>query len=89
MKNFWYYHAEKVLMVALFSAVVVVLVLAIVGISSENAEWEQFRQTHDCKITGRMSGDLITGFTSNGSVATAATPDKTAWTCNDGVTYWR
>lgn len=89
MKNFWYWHAEAVLAGLFFVLAVGAVALCIYGAVAEGRAWEEFAAAHDCKVTGRITGDVVTGFSSNGSVVTAATPDKTAYTCNDGVTYWR
>ena len=59
----------------------------------EQAEWEKFKVEHQCKIVGRMSGDVFNtvGVTGNGQVAIGigTTSSKTGYACDDGVTYWR
>lgn len=89
MKNFLYNIAPAVVAVLLAAALVGLIALCINGMYAEEARWAEFAAAHDCKVTGRMSGDVVSGTSSNGSVIVASTPDKTAYTCNDGVTYWR
>jgi hypothetical protein len=73
----------------------VILVLMAVGIIADAKQWDAFRKAHDCRIVGKMRGDVVTTVApiigGNGGVAigTSVTPDKTGWACNDGVTYWR
>lgn len=61
----------------------------------DQAQWERFSSAHECHVVERMSGDVMTTVApivgSNGGVAigVTATPDKTAYLCNDGVKYWR
>lgn len=70
------------------------LAYALVSIGiQESAKWEAFKTAHHCKITGEMSGDtnVAPGIGSNGHMVMAviSTADKTGWTCDDGITYWR
>lgn len=59
----------------------------------ESKQWAAFSVAHECKVVGSMSGSTSTGvgFTPNGQVTTVitTTPGKTAYACNDGMTYWR
>lgn len=63
----------------------------------ESKAWDLFQQTHNCKVTGRVKGEVLsgvgTGITSNGQVGIISTttivPDKTSYLCDDGITYWR
>jgi hypothetical protein len=59
----------------------------------ESRRWQKFAAAHECKISQRMDGDTLTTTTvsANGNVGVGivTTPSKTAWLCNDGVTYWR
>lgn len=89
MKNFWYRHSEAVIAALFGLAAAAALALVVYAAIAESRQWEEFSAAHDCKVTGRMSGDVVSGVSSNGSAVTAVTPDKTAYTCNDGVTYWR
>lgn len=66
------------------------MVWAIINVAlREQAEWEEFASTHDCRVVGEESGSVGTGLTSGGNVALITTPGKVAYECNDGVTYWR
>jgi hypothetical protein len=59
----------------------------------EAEQWKAFAAAHECKVVGRMSGDVLTGFGGSAGgqavVTTSTTPSKTGYLCNDGVTYWR
>lgn len=76
---------------------VVMIPLAVYVTQKEAKEWAEFARAHDCKVVGRMSGSTSTGMgvgvMPNGQVGTvmttSTTPAKTAYACNDGVTYWR
>lgn len=59
------------------------------AIVNDNHEWAVFSAAHNCKIVGKQNGDLMNVINSNGSVGIAFTSDKTAYLCNDGITYWR
>ncbi len=56
-------------------------------------EWEAFKINHECKITAHVDGDVFNTFSvdSKGSpvIGIGSTPDKTGWTCNDGITYYK
>lgn len=80
----------------LLAAVACVAVLAY-GIHAQleaAAAWHAWAAQH-CKMVGHMDGDtditvapVVIG---KGGVAVGVTdtPDKTAYKCDDGVTYWR
>ena len=57
------------------------------------AEWERFSAAHECKVVGKMSGDVFNTVSVGGngqvSVGVGSTSSKTGYACNDGVTYWR
>lgn len=70
--------------------------LVIAASIAEEKQWAQFSKSHDCKVTAKVRGDVVVGtgvgFGSKGAVpimTTSSTPDKTAYLCNDGITYWR
>ncbi|MFO3777826.1 hypothetical protein [Serratia marcescens] len=71
----------------------ILFALLVLGAAAESREWEKFKVEHNCRVTGKMSGDTNVGYgvsTSGNSVTTInTTPDKTGWTCDDGVTYWK
>ncbi len=65
--------------------VVVGLLLTI----QEANDWAEFKEAHHCKVVGKIKGDISYGIGSDGKSTTIINPDKTAWQCDDGVTYWR
>lgn len=76
-------------MKGLVALVCILVLLAGVGIYCEGKKWDRFVVDHHCKVVGRLSGDLVPVFGGDGKVGVGATPDKTGWQCDDGVTYWR
>ena len=82
-------HLDSIIILGLFGVGATFMGVAIVGSYFNERNWVEWATANDCKVSGHMAGDLVTGLSSNGSVVTAATPDKTAYTCKDGVTYWR
>ena len=68
---------------------------------AEAHRWAVWSSLHNCKVVGREKGVTTTGVgtmigtSSNGGttiipvVTTSRTPDKTAYLCDDGITYWR
>ncbi len=80
----------------------IIIIIAAFGASvyamyRDAQQWALFAAEHDCKVIHRVKGDTIVGtgigVTTSGTVGTVttitATPDKTAYVCDDGVTYWR
>lgn len=71
------------------------IVIMCVVLANEERRWQEFKAAHECKVVGRMSGDVTTTVApiigGNGGVAfgVSVSPDKTGWQCNDGITYWR
>lgn len=63
------------------------------GVLYKRERWRAFVKEHDCKKVGHVAGDVVTsvGMDARGMpvVSAGVTDDKTAWKCNDGVTYWR
>ena len=88
---------EGRLLLLLMVVLVAMIPLTIYAMHEEAKEWAAFAEAHDCKVVGRMSGTTSTGLgvgvMPNGQVGTvmttSTTPSKTAYACNDGVTYWR
>ncbi|OAT35738.1 hypothetical protein M988_4435 [Hafnia paralvei ATCC 29927] len=68
-------------------------VLIVVYAVNESKEWDDFKQQHNCKVVQKVQGDINTGvgITASGKMGVIITPesDKTAYYCDDGVTYWR
>jgi len=80
-------------LLAIFASIIPLISLIIwAGLQSDRA-WALFKIEHNCRIVGKMSGDVITSFgpVTGGGVAMSvgATPGKTGWQCDDGMTYWR
>lgn len=78
-------------------ALAVLIPAAIYADMKEQQRWDVFAKDHNCNVVAHMSGDVSVGFgtgvVSNGKLGTGTvvmtTPDKTAYKCDDGVTYWR
>lgn len=89
----WLGRTVIMLMVSIFLLVPIV----IYGSIKEAEAWEEFSSTHACKKIGYMSGSVQTGvgvgIMTNGQIGAVVTTNnihsKTAWFCNDGITYWR
>jgi len=87
---------ERLLVLAIVLAVLLIPI-SIYAAIEEDREWQEFSAAHDCKVISKEKGHLSTGvgygMAANGQfgaiVTTSSTPDKTAYSCNDGVTYWR
>ena len=73
--------------------IVVVIVAAVVGSIHEAKEWAAFSANHECKVVEKIksSSNIGYGMTSNGKMGTVVMtmPEKIAYLCDDGVTYWR
>ncbi len=73
--------------------VLAVMFLAAVADLQKKKEWEAFKLANDCKVTSRIDGDVLPtvaiGADGKAAYGITATPTKTGWTCNDGVTYFK
>ena len=89
----WQFWCDCWLAVVTFVGVIVLIVLVVLYAIQEQREWNEFAATHDCKVIGKMRGQMVTGtgIGANGQVVTtfSQTPDQTGYRCNDGVEYWR
>lgn len=76
-----------------FAVIVGFIGLGVYAAVIEMGAWDKFKNEHDCKIVGEISGSstVAIGVGSNGQVTTVPvfTPGKTGWQCNNGMTYWR
>lgn len=89
----WLERALIVLMLLVFS----LIPFGIYAIIEEAKQWEEFKVINNCKVVSRVKGhsstDVGYGMTTTGQMGTIITtntvPDKTQWSCDDGVTYWR
>lgn len=78
-------------------ACIAAISLCVVGAIEEGRRWDVFKTEHNCKVVQHVRGDVVVGtgvgVMPNGQfgmvTTTSTTPDKTAWACDDGVTYWR
>jgi hypothetical protein len=79
--------------VGIFATIIAVIALAVWACVADARAWREFARTHDCKVTARVRGDTFNtfGVSPNGrvTVGVGSTPDKTGYTCNDGITYYR
>lgn len=75
------------------AAVVALIPVLIYAGIQDDRHWQTFRAEHHCKIVAHINGDVFNtfGVSAKGTavVGVAATPDKTGWKCDDGVTYYR
>jgi len=75
--------------------VIALIPVAIYGSIQDQKQWEAFKIEQNCEITQKMAGHAsvgmmpIIGGQGGMGMVTTVTPDKTAWTCDDGITYWR
>lgn len=73
--------------------VILLIIVAFAGMATESKRWEEFKAAHECKVVGKMDGEIFNtvGFSANGqmTVGVGSTSGKTGWACNDGITYWK
>ena len=50
----------------------------------EQGQWEEFKQTYNCKVVGKLKAHINIG--SSGSIVI---PEQTEYLCDDGVIYRR
>lgn len=80
----------------LATAMVGVVYIGYLAVESSQ-KWENFKETHECKVISQMSGTttlssgvvIATNGRVNPIIVTNVSAGKTAYLCNDGVTYWR
>ena len=65
--------------------------VAIFAAAHDADKWQKFAAEHHCRVTQKMDGTLTVApvIGGNGGVVLNSTPGKTAYLCDDGVTYWR
>ena len=81
--------SDDIAMAALAVVAIVLLGLGAWALVVDAKDWEVFRVSHECRIVGKMHGEMINTFDAKGNVGIGFTSGKTGWSCNDGVTYWR
>ena len=87
----------KLIIGGIVAALAGLIYLLVVTSAAERKQWDAFATAHDCKMVEHRKGDLLvttaTTIGPNGRVSvtpmTTVTPDKRAFQCSDGVTYWR
>lgn len=86
-------HGDRGFFIIMGLAMVALTVILVFALTMEAKEWEAFRAKHECRAVEKTRGrnGIGTGIGPNGQVMMITTfePGKTAWLCNDGVTYWR
>ena len=88
---------EKLVIGGLIAGCIALIALVIISSAEEQKRWDAFATEHKCKLIEHREGDVlvttITTVNPNGGVSvlpmTTVTPDKRAYKCDDGVTYWR
>ena len=88
---------EKLAIGGVIVALIGLIALIVVSGVEEQRQWDSFAVEHKCKMIEYRKGDVLTTtattISPNGGVSvtpmTTVTPDKRAFACNDGVTYWR
>ncbi len=74
-------------------AIVLLLAVMMFLAVKQDRKWEEFIIENNCVVVERISGStsLGTGVSSSGQVVTMPVhiAAKTAYKCDDGVTYWR
>lgn len=88
---------DKLVVPGIICLVVGVAALSIWAAIEESKQWQEFAIQHDCKVTQKIKATTSTGYgyglMANGQMGTGmittTTAAKTAYLCDDGVTYWR
>lgn len=84
---------ETLIKIGLFLLVAFIFAGLINAIRIDENNWREFSAKNNCKVVGKMAGSVVpvTGFDAKGNAvfSVATTPTKTAWKCDDGITYWR
>lgn len=82
---------------ALIAGIVCVAAWGIANEKKQQQQWAVFAQEHQCVMIERVqpaSGNgVFTGVSAGGKIVFGSvsnvSPAKTAFKCNDGITYWR
>ena len=88
---------EQLVIGGLIAGCIALIALVAVSSAEEQKRWDAFAVEHKCKLVEHRKGDVLvttaTTVNPNGGVSvtqmTTMTPDKRAFLCDDGVTYWR
>ncbi|WP_085701929.1 hypothetical protein [Pseudomonas sp. B15(2017)] len=77
----------------LFALVVLGFLLMLLSAVEHERQLDAYVHSGACKKVGEATGNLNLGYgstaTGPSAIVTTATLGKTAWLCDDGVTYWR
>ena len=92
-----YVDKEQLVIGGLIASCIALIALVVVSSAEEQKRWDAFAVEHKCKLVEHRKGDVLvttaTTVNPNGGVSvtpmTTMTPDKRAFLCDDGVTYWR
>lgn len=80
-------------MILLVVLAVLMIPLFIWASIADAISWNEFQVKHDCVKVAETRGEIFNtyGIDSKGglTVGIGSTSSKTAYKCNDGVTYWR
>ncbi|WP_028008648.1 hypothetical protein [Solimonas flava] len=83
---------QKIAVIAMVLVVAGVMAAAVAAAIVKNRRWHAWADIH-CKVIGEFSGSAvpIVSVTSDGKLSTGTMfePDKIAYRCDDGKTYWR
>jgi hypothetical protein len=80
---------DDTVLAAIFVGAIGLLVVGVWALVVDVRDWEAFKASHECRIVGKMHGEMINTFDTKGNIGIGFTSGKTGWSCNDGVTYWR
>ena len=74
--------------------VLVVIAIALYAAYLEQKQWDAFAAAHECKLVEVIPASLMSTVsvdpsTGGTQIGTVSVPEKKAYKCNDGVTYWR
>lgn len=87
------YQRGSALILIVTVILIILLILAILAAIEEGRDWQRFKVEHNCKVTARINGDVFNTLSvgANGQpvIGIGSTPSKTAWLCDDGITYYR
>lgn len=78
---------DESILAVIFFAVFALFAIGVWALVVDARDWEAFKVAHECKIVGKMHGEMINTFDAKGNIGIGFTSGKTGWACNDGVTY--
>ena len=85
--------SERIFLAGLLLLIIALIAFVVVAASAEEQQWQQFVIEHDCRVISTDPGQTGTGVstyqTGFPGVVITYPRSRTAWQCDDGVTYWR